>query len=507
MSLKPERYYPEKDKLPRINTPEGYLTNDDVGRLYLSLWGCPDDKCAGKSPLLSEASGCLDHCNIEYLVTSSERIAREKKGLPYKSIYRRELQTQFSQEIQRGTGAMEIQQPLGYYQTTESDSNLPERSTFFLDFEHYHHFNPTWAYEHPKEVFQLLDGTYRAIVDFLIFHRLDAAIVFSGRGLHVVGNIFNTGHAMPQIRNLGYRLSKEVLHFLDNPLPDSKRVTPIHPDVERVYWGLRQIELYAYTQIMSLARNYSPGINIEFSDRGLTGISFDPTSICRNTETGTFGTPGAFYLKSKVKYGFPGRYQIRTVRAAVLDGRLYEFGDWDTALKTRDNYQLAAENARWLLNISPIGLPDMNQGLLSLLDQYQDSRMRQIHLAMDERYRLPQHEWEWLIGDLGRAAMENPEAIGDTAANPNPKLLNPDSLTNFIYALYERWKPHFGLDAFKKIEFILSAFYHNNRDIMRQFNLPPVNYVSAHKHEVPQRAAEGWTRTIAAYSVFSQHFP
>jgi hypothetical protein len=65
-----------------------------------------------------------------------------------------------------------------------------------------------------------------------------------------------------------------------------------------------------------------------------------------------------------------------------------------------------------------------------------------------------------------------------------------------VFGLYARWQPAHGLHAFKRVAFVLSGFYYNERTLLRQFNYEPIDWEKTFNHEVPQRHAQAWVTIL-----------
>ena len=483
-----------------IQTAIDYYADPVVSRALLSCWGCPVKVCPDVALPDPEAAGCLEQCTVAYLAVSSTRIAAKKRGIPVKSIRRWMLPAQFQKELSAGDGALEITQPLGYYHPPSAVAErplveqVPDRTLLFLDFEAFNQEDPTWAFKYPRWAFEALEGTYQTLTGYFAARGINALVAMSGRGYHVVSCIPHGAPAMSRLIELGYSLSPEVRYFLDHPWPGSKRDAPIPWNTERAYWGARQLEQYIYTRTIGPTRAKSD-MPVEMSDRGEYGISFDATSMNRTTETGGFGSPVAIYTKPQVRYHYGGRFPTRSVRAVVLNGEVHEYGDLAQMLAVREDYREAVANASWWLELSPEGIPDGSAGIERLIDGYGNSALADFHAVMNQHYRLDRPEWQALVADLGRAALED-SRIGQATGRPNPALLDPDLLNDFLFALYARWQPAHGLHAFKRAEFVLSGFYYNESSLLRQFNYEAIDWGKTFNHEVPQRHAQAWVTIL-----------
>jgi len=484
----------------QIKTAIDYYADPAVSRALLSCWGCPVAECAEVSLPDPGVAGCLERCTVAYLAVSSTRIAAKKQGVPVKSIQQWTLPSQFQEELRAGDGALAINQPLGYFRppATHVDrplaEQLPERTLLFLDFEAFNEEDPTWAFKYPRRAFEELEGTYGSLTGYFAARRINALVAMSGRGYHVISLVPSQTPAMSRLIALGHSLSPEVYHFLDHPWPGSKREDPIPWNTERAYWGARQLEHYIYTQTIGPTRAQT-AVPVEMSDRGEYGISFDATSMNRTVETGGFGSPAAIYTKPQVHYDLGGRFPTRSVRAVVLDGKVHEYGDLGRMLLVREDYREAVANVAWWMALSPSGIPDGSAGIEGLMDAYGESALAGFHAVMNEHYRLDSAEWQALVADLGRAALEDPR-VGQATGRPNPALLDPDLLNDFVFGLYERWQPAHGWHAFKRVAFVLSAFYYNEPALLRQFNYEPIDWGKTFNHEVPQRHAQAWVMIL-----------
>jgi hypothetical protein len=462
-----------------VRTPIDYYASPPVTSALLAAWGCPPSDCREVSLVTPEAGECLARCTVEYLAVLSRRVAVEKNGqAPVKSIVRSDLPSEFRAELERGDGAIAINQPLGYFRPFPGEDGrpLPDRTTFFLDIDIFHP-NPTWIFDHPLDGYRLLESTYQVVRDYLRQNRIDAAIVSSGRGYHVVAMVPHTAPAMRRLLDLKGQLSPEIIDFLAHPQPHSKRSQAIPINTERVFWGARKLENFMYSEILPAARARSEW-PVTISDPGEHGIALDPTSANRNTETATMGAVGSLYTKPQVLFNYAGPYLTRKVRAVVLNGRAIEYGDLKRLLQARQNYQLAVDNIEWFLDVSPGGIPDASRGIERLIERYERSRLVELHHALDRHEQLSAGDWEALVHDLSLVAFRNPR-VGRATAYPYPNLLDPNYLKEFVAGLYAEWRGTYGLLAFKRIEQVLSGFYYNNPAILSQFHYEPVNWQRA----------------------------
>lgn len=491
-----------------IETPIDYYADPAVSGTLLSCWGCPVERYPAVSLPEPEAAGCLERCTVQYLAVTSTRIAAEKwGGVPVRAVQRRQLPTLLQKELRAGDGALEINQPLGYFRVPEvladrvAEEQVPERTLLFLDFEVFNEEDATWAFRYPQQAFETLEPTYRIVSEYFVEKGIDALVAMSGRGYHFVCHVPFSSQMMGKLVHLGYSLSPEVRHFLDYPRPDSKRDEPIPWNTERAFWGARQLEHYIYTETIGKARTQT-GVPVEMSDRGRFGVSFDATSMNRTTETAGFGTPAAIYTKPHVRYHFGGRFPTRSIRAVIQDGEVQAYGPLEQMLVVREDYREAVANAAWLMALSPAGIPDGSAGLERLLAGYEQSALAGFHRVMNDHYRLDEGQWEQLVADVGRAALEDPR-VGRALRRPYPSLLDPDLLNQFTFALFERWEPEHGLHAFKRVAFVLSGFYYNEPALLRQFEYAPIDWEKTFNHEVPQRHAQAWV-TILGGQLFEQ---
>lgn len=486
---------------PQIETAIDYYADPAVSRALLSCWGCPTADYPDLSLTDAAAAACLEQCTVAYLAVSSLRIAAQKQNrVPFRAIRRWKLPAQFQQELNGGDGALEINQPLGYFHPPPplaekgAAEQWPERTLLFLDIEAFNADDATWAFKHPRQTFRLLEGAYQTLLAYFVERGIDALVTVSGRGYHFVSRVPWQAPAMEKLAALGHHLSPEVRHFLNNPRPGSKRQAPIPLQTERAFWGMRQLEHFIYTQTIGTTRRQTEAA-IEMSDRGRYGVSFDATSMNRTTETAGFGCPASVYTKPQVRYRYSGRFPTRSVRAVIQDGAVHEYGGWQRMLQVRGDYREAAANAAWWLDVSPAGIPDGSRGVARLIAEYEGAALAGFHGVMNEHYRLPPEAWRALVQDVGRAALED-ERVGRAAAQPNAALLEPDSLNDFVFGLFERWRPRHGWRALKRVSFILSAFYYNEPALLQQFQYEPIDWGRLFNHEVPQRHAQAWVMIL-----------
>lgn len=484
-----------------IESAIDYYGNPAVSQTLLSCWGCPMEYCPDVSLPDPDAADCLGHCTVEYLAVSSTRIAAKKQGgVPVRSIERWTLPTQFQKELRAGDGALEISQPLGYFRPPPAlagrlpAEQVPERTLLFLDFEAFNGDDAMWAFKYPRQAFAALEPTYRTLTAYFAGKGINAMVAMSGRGYHVISHVPFSSGAMAQLVELGYSLSPEVTNFLDHPRPGSKRDRPIPWNTERAFWGMRQLEHYIYTQTIGRTRAET-GVPVEMSDRGRYGVSFDATSMNRTTETAGFGTPASIYTKPHVRYHFGGRFPTRSIRAVIMNGEVHEYGDLERMLAVREDYRQAVANVVWLLEVSPAGIPDGSTGVGRLIAEYQGSALAGLHAVMNEQYRLDDTQWQALVEDVGRAALEDVR-VGRATARPKPALLDPDLLNGFVFGLFERWRMAHELHAFKRVAFVLAAFYYNEPALLHQFHYEPIEWGKTFNHEVPQRHAQAWVTIL-----------
>ena len=470
-----------------INSPQDYYAQPAVARAIFEYLGLdnPDTPSLLERSRLN-TSKILNGVTTEYLSVQNLDIKNQKPNrAPSRSIKPWNLP-----EVIHNNPVTEMFQSTWQIDAPGSENipfaeRKPVRTLLLIDIEHFHQTLPGKAFTDQRGVFDLLEKTYEVMSKKL--HKYDIAhlAVMTGKGYHFITQVPYTSEVMDELIEIGQNTEKSISER-QNIVPEwSKRDRPVPPKAQQAHKGSALLGHYLVAQSIREIRGSSQ-IPVEVSDIGTEGVSIDLTpSLLRSVDTGGIGTAGSIYVKPLVNAGHYGPDIVRSSRLLTRIPREInseERRNLDQLISVRQNFSKSAE----LLEETGGSIPDGSKGIHRLIKDYQSSRIKGLHDALDREPGDPPEYWENTYRNYAGIAGED-EGLAYSLANANPELLKPDVLNYVLNALYNKWGGNSNIDVAGHVRTFLRSAYEDPR-----FNWGPrfLRHYSAEQH------ATGWTGII-----------
>jgi len=462
----------------------GWLWQDEVWRILLQFMGgiFPNFHLEKGLRRLSD-SGNLWNAMLqtacEYIAITGRQVCEEKEKPTGRSITKEEF---LSYYINFEDPPPEMIQSAWQENCLGDINPLPKRVLFYFDIEYYNNHDSTIALLDQNKVFMALEPMYHTVREALLNLGIDHIVVSTGRGYNFVSSVPSDSLVFNELLNIGRCIESSVSDKQNSRA--YKRYKRVTWQAEQSFHGMMRLVLFFAGLVIGEARRKSP-LPVEMTDQGHEGISFDLSFMTRSIDTSCLGMPATVYLKlhfqkkldPQITYNTP--IFLRLIRAR---GDEENFPDFRYLIETRSNYWNALNH----FSTQEGYIPDGSAGIANLIKLYWDSHLATFHLIMDSEEHDPYWDWWKTYNNIEGICNQFPQ-LYHILENPNPKLLQPDSLNYLINELQNGgWHP-------KHIGGLIRSFYEN----------PMLGWGNRFNKYDAARWANGWVEILGSQRYFN----
>lgn len=336
--------------------------------------------------------------------------------------------TQVVAKLRENRGKIELYSSF-WQREDEQRPDYPTRTLLLWDVEF---FDSGYPYRDPKGAFQTMEPVYQLLHKTLESYGIDFLSVLTGRGYHFITQVPALSVVMDDLVRVGNVIEPTVAGKQAKVPLFSKRRKPVPPKAELSFKGAARIQQFLITKTMREAREVSR-VAVELSDKREYGIALDNTTQTRTVDTSTYGIPGSLYFIKPSKY--VGPYGLDIIRVPrTWSGNQASLDD---VLHHRANYAAAVE---WL-GKSKSSIPNGDEGVRRLIQDYERSELRKLHQAMDSSFGDDPKDFSkgYRNYDLIADRTRNPGRIREIIWGANDLLLKPGELNYFIWEVFQTW--------------------------------------------------------------------
>lgn len=467
-----------------VNQLNGWYWQDDVWRVILQYLGgiCPKFHLERGLNQLSNSGNLWEaftQTACEYVAVAGRQICEEKEKLGTgRSIRKEEF---LSHYVNFEDPPLELLQS-AWQENCLGDANpLPKRVIWYFDIEYYNNSDSTIALMDQELVFQALEPMYKVVRKSLLQLGIDHIVISTGRGYNFVSSVSSDSPVFGELLAIGRAIESSVSGKQNTRA--YKRTKQVSWQAEQSFNGAMRLVQFFAGLIINDARRRSP-LQVEMTDQGHEGISFDLSFMTRSVDTSCFGIPATLYLKlhyqkhlnHSVVFNTP--IFLRLIRAS---GSHDNFPDFRQMIRVRSNYDDALNHFAGQEGY----IPDGSAGFANLIKLYWQSPMAYFHAQMDSEEHEPYWEWWRTYNNLDGIASSLPH-LAHIIYNPNPALLQPDNLNYLINGFLDAgWTP-------KHIGGYIRAQYEN----------PSINWGSRFGKYDAAKWANGWVEILGSQRYF-----
>lgn len=464
-----------------INNPHEYYSHPVVSKTIAQF--CGANNLPENFKLTDSANQLADLLTCEYLAIANTVIAQEKVG----RSPARTIKPEYLADVLNWQPTSEIFMSLWQKESLNSrEIFLPNRSIFIIDIEYYNKEYPERFLADQFNVFQLIEPAYQIITNKLREYGFNYSTVMTGKGYHFLAQISNESPVLEKIANIGKKIDPSIrgLHAIVPLNSKRDRVVPLAS--QQAHLGMGRLVQFFISQLINEVRANSQ-IPVEISDIGMEGLSLDLTpNLVRTIDAGCIGIPGSIYLKPQYNPNIYNRNGVLD-RSKILtrifrESHGQEIENLPKLIMTRQNFNHAIAN----LQQADSTIPEAENGLSQLIDDYQSSKIYQFHQALDNNPGDHWTDWPNTYRQYERIAGDD-ETLKNILSPNSHALLEPWSINYTLQHLFEKWGGDNNINVAGHVRTFLRSAYEDPR-----FNWS--NRFTRH-HSATQHA-EGWTTII-----------
>jgi len=463
----------------------GWFWQDDVWRVALQFMGALYDDFhleRGLERLSDSASlwEAMMTTACEYLAVAGRQICEIKDKLGTgRSVSKEEY---LSYYINYEWPPLELFQSMWQTSCLGDINPLPKRVLFYFDIEYYNNEDSTIALLNQQGIFDAIEPIYRLVRESLLELGIEHLAVLTGRGYNFVAAIPSESEVFQRLLEVGHGVEPTVADRQQRPAFKRRKRVPWQ--AEQAFKGSLRLVLFFAGLIINKARRLIRPMPVEMSDIGPEGISFDITMLTRSVDTSACAIPVTPYLKLHYQKALDSRVVNNTpilVRLIRARNEHENFPDLHKMIVVRNDYDQALKHFEGQTGY----IPDGSCGINRLIDLYWQSPLAGFHQIMDSEEHHPYWDWWKMYRDYEKFISHFPH-LGWLIHNPNPALLQPDSLNMLVNDLLDAgWHP-------KHIGGFIRALYEDYR----------IDWNNRFKKYDAAKWANGWVEILGAQRYF-----